>query len=112
MSNIGDILATSFKWTYSRVCKCQCGRGKFGQSAAPHAGILKKSDAYRIKYLPGQIHGGIFRTTLSDESNSSNVSAGRVQQNVSSGLAEAEVAASEYSISAEDILEVNFNMIF
>ena len=23
LSNIGDILATSFKWTYSRICKCQ-----------------------------------------------------------------------------------------
>ena len=23
LSNIGDIMATSFKWTYSRVCKCQ-----------------------------------------------------------------------------------------
>ena len=23
LSNIGQIFATSFKWTYSRLCKCQ-----------------------------------------------------------------------------------------
>ena len=113
LSNIGDILATSFKWTYSRLCKCQRGRGKgiFGRSAAPQAGILKHPESYRIKYLPGQIHSGLFGAPLSEESNSSNISAsGKVSANpVAVGVApEPEVAASEYSIGADDILEVPF----
>jgi len=28
LSNIGNILATSFKWTYSRICKCEIVRKK------------------------------------------------------------------------------------
>ena len=105
LSNIGDIMATSFKWTYSRLCKCQrsgsSGKGIFGRSAAPQGGgILKNSDSYRIRSLPGQIHSGMFKSVLSDESNSSHLSAaGKVP-------AEVEVAASEYSIGADDIYQV------
>jgi len=41
LSNIGQIFATSFKWTYSRLCKCQ---------------ILRRRRKYRIDTLPQQIH--------------------------------------------------------
>merc|ERR1719391_610047 len=41
LSNIGQIFATSFKWTYSRLCKCQ---------------ILTRHRKYRIDTLPQQIH--------------------------------------------------------
>lgn len=50
LSNIGEIFATSFKWSYSRLCKCQ---------------ILKvqrlRRAQYRVDALPQQIHspGGI-----------------------------------------------------
>lgn len=65
--------------------------------------------------MPGQIHGGLFGTTLSEESNSSNISAsGKVSANPAVvGVApEPEVAASEYSIGADDILEVLLRLIF
>jgi len=78
----------------------------FGRSAAPAAGILKHSENYRIKYLPGQIHAGLFRTGLSDESNSSNISDGKLPANAAGANAEAEVAASEYSIGADDVMQV------
>ena len=106
LSNIGDIMATSFKWTYSRLCKCQRG-SRSNRAAAPlGAGILKHSDNYRIKYLPSQIHAGMFKSTaLSEESTSSNLSAlGKGQLPI--GQPEVEVAASEYSIGADDILQV------
>lgn len=54
LSNIGDIMAKSFKWTYSRLCKCQ--RGQKPPEMVP-SGILKKPDAYRIHSLPQHIHG-------------------------------------------------------
>jgi len=45
LSNIGEIFATSFKWSYSRLCKCQ---------------ILKvqrlRRAQYRVDALPQQIH--------------------------------------------------------
>lgn len=54
LSNIGDIMAKSFKWTYSRLCKCQ--RGSSG-SGSGGGGILKRTDNFSIKYLPGHVHG-------------------------------------------------------
>ena len=54
LSNIGDIMAKSFKWTYSRLCKCQ--RGGKPPEQMP-SGILKKPEAYRISYLPQHVHG-------------------------------------------------------
>lgn len=43
LSNIGDIMATSFKWTYSTCCKLRRRR-------------KKEPPGYRMKFLPGQIH--------------------------------------------------------
>ena len=54
LSNIGDIMAKSFKWTYSRLCKCQ--RGQKPPEHIP-SGILKKPDSYRIQYIPQHVHG-------------------------------------------------------
>ena len=59
LSNIGDIMAKSFKWTYSRLCKCQRGP-KQGAAASEQmpSGILKKpQDTYRIQYIPQHVHG-------------------------------------------------------
>ena len=56
LSNIGDIMAKSFKWTYSRLCKCQ--RGPKPASEQMPSGILKKpQDTYRIQYIPQHVHG-------------------------------------------------------
>ena len=48
LSNIGNIMATSFKWIYSRLCKCQLRR-------------RRTQDKYRIKALPQQLHTGIIK---------------------------------------------------
>ena len=45
LSNIGEIFATSFKWTYSRLCKCQL--------------LRRKRPTYRVDALPHAIHGGL-----------------------------------------------------
>jgi len=54
LSNIGDIMATTFKWIYSRLCKCQ--RDQKTPEQIP-SGILKKPDAYRVQMLPQHVHG-------------------------------------------------------
>ena len=47
LSNIGDILAKSFKWLYSRVCKCQRAK-KVNQEPV---GVLKKTGTFSVKSL-------------------------------------------------------------
>ena len=54
LSNIGDIMAKSFKFIYSRICKCQ--RDHKPPEQIP-SGILKKPDSYRIQMLPQHVHG-------------------------------------------------------
>jgi len=49
LSNIGDILATSFKWIYSRICKCQIRRGR------------KNTEKFRVQNLAQQVHPGIIK---------------------------------------------------
>jgi len=49
LSNIGNILATSFKWTYSRICKCQIRRRR------------AYNERYRVQTLTQQIHPGMMR---------------------------------------------------
>ena len=46
LSNIGEIFATSFKWTYSRLCKCQILRRH-----------RRRGPDYRVEPLPGQGDG-------------------------------------------------------
>lgn len=53
LSNIGQIFATSFKWTYSRLCKCQ---------------IFHRRRKYRIDTLPQQIHPGLVELQKTDPS--------------------------------------------
>lgn len=45
LSNIGQIFATSLKWTYSRLCKCQI--------------LRRHRRKYRIENIPSQIHPGL-----------------------------------------------------
>jgi len=45
LSNIGQIFATSFKWTYSRLCKCQI--------------LRRHRRKYRIENIPSHIHPGL-----------------------------------------------------
>jgi len=52
LSNIGQIFATSFKWSYSRLCKCQIFR--------------RHQRKYRIDTLPQQIHPGLVELQKTD----------------------------------------------
>lgn len=54
LSNIGEIFATSFKWTYSRICKCQILRGH------------RRRAQYRVETLPHQIHPGLIELQKAD----------------------------------------------
>jgi len=54
LSNIGEIFATSFKWTYSRICKCQILRGH------------RRRAQYRVEQLPQQIHPGLVELQKTD----------------------------------------------
>jgi len=58
LSNIGEIFATSFKWTYSRICKCQIMRGHRRKTQGPAQ--------YRVETLPQQIHPGLIELQKSD----------------------------------------------
>merc|ERR1719369_1273645 len=58
LSNIGEIFATSFKWTYSRICKCQILRGHRRKTHGPAQ--------YRVETLPQQIHPGLIELQKSD----------------------------------------------
>jgi len=51
LSNIGNILATSFKWTYSRICKCELKKRK------------RYKERYRVQALTQQIHPGMIKIT-------------------------------------------------
>lgn len=74
VSNIGDILATSFKWTYSRICKCQLARKR------------TINDKYRIQALTQQIHPGIVR--ISEEGRNQDSVSAAESFSVCSGMEE------------------------
>ena len=66
LSNIGEIFATSFKWTYSRLCKCQLLRGRGRRQ-------------YRVEALPNAIHG------LDERGSRITASEGSIESSICSG---------------------------
>merc|ERR1719295_1550504 len=66
LSNIGEIFATSFKWTYSRLCKCQLLRGRGRRQ-------------YRVEALPNAIHG------LDERGSRMTASEGSIESSICSG---------------------------
>ena len=66
LSNIGEIFATSFKWTYSRLCKCQLLRGRGRRQ-------------YRVEALPNAIHG------LDEQGSRVTASEGSIESSICSG---------------------------
>lgn len=50
LSNIGDILARSFKWTYARCCLCKCRRRPYGAASARTSSneLAAKRDKWQI----------------------------------------------------------------
>ncbi|XP_069699067.1 potassium channel subfamily K member 9 [Periplaneta americana] len=58
LSNIGDILANSFKWTYAKLCLCQgCCRVSRRQQMAPQqtasVGGFMGAEDWRVQYVVG-----------------------------------------------------------
>lgn len=66
LSNIGDILARSFKWTYARCCLCRCRKRPRGPPP-PREQIAKKNHWQMVN-----LHGGEMDTSSLDQENSSN----------------------------------------
>ncbi|XP_012064289.1 PREDICTED: TWiK family of potassium channels protein 18 [Atta cephalotes] len=50
LSNIGDILARSFKWTYARCCLCKCRRRPYDAASARASEILNDPAAKRDRW--------------------------------------------------------------
>merc|ERR1711936_776397 len=69
LSNIGEIFATSFKWTYSRLCKCQ---------------LLRRRRQYRVDALPNAIQG------LEEQGSRVTASEGSIESSICSGEEEDE----------------------
>ena len=83
LSNIGDIMAKSFKFIYSRICKCQ--RDHKPPEQIP-SGILKKPDSYRVQMLPQHVHG-LSQTGIAGgpEESTSSMASGMIGKKVSRG---------------------------
>lgn len=65
LSNIGDIMATSFKWTYSRCCQCKQKRRRHNTG-----GVSSRdggSSLYSVKFLPTTLHPDLVATSSSGE---------------------------------------------
>ncbi|KAL6257321.1 hypothetical protein P5V15_010896 [Pogonomyrmex californicus] len=58
LSNIGDILARSFKWTYARCCLCKCRRRSYGTASARVSETSNDSAAKRDQWQIVNTYGG------------------------------------------------------
>jgi len=66
LSNIGQIFATSFKWTYSRLCKCQI--------------LTRHRRKYRIENIPSHIHPGLLELQKSDQTKDASLRSGSLSE--------------------------------
>ncbi|XP_048505236.1 TWiK family of potassium channels protein 18 isoform X2 [Athalia rosae] len=69
LSNIGDILARSFKWTYARCCLCRCRR-KPRRSEPPPPRTNVVPVVARDQWQMVKIHGGVLETSSVDQESS------------------------------------------
>lgn len=102
LSNIGEIFATSFKWSYSRLCKCQILR------------LQRRRAQFRVEALPQQLHGpggmmelqstGGEREKVSIQSAERSTSDNSLQQG-SSLCSNEEEEEEEYSVEDDNKLE-------
>lgn len=67
LSNIGQIFATSFKWTYSRLCKCQI--------------LRRHRRKYRIENIPSHIHPGLVELQKSEPSKDNSIRSRSLSEN-------------------------------
>lgn len=66
LSNIGDILARSFKWIYARCCLCKCRRRPYGAASARTSEISNDLAAKRDKWQIVGTYGGEVDTSSLD----------------------------------------------
>lgn len=52
VSNMGDFLATCFRWGYVKLCKCNCGSSRPAQQRASRRRISQRSGVARQPYPP------------------------------------------------------------
>ena len=73
LSNIGQIFATSFKWTYSRLCKCQIltRHRRFRLQDKTLKYDFPMFRKYRIENIPSHIHPGLLELQKSDQTKAS-----------------------------------------
>ena len=73
LSNIGQIFATSFKWTYSRLCKCQIltRHRRFRLKDKTLKCDFPMFRKYRIENIPSHIHPGLLELQKSDQTKAS-----------------------------------------
>jgi len=95
LSNIGNILATSFKWTYSRICKCELARRR-------HV-----SERFRVQTLTQQVHPGIIR--IGEEGKTQDSVSAAESFSVSSGLEENE-AQPDYSDTSQVAVPITLSL--
>ncbi|XP_015524425.1 potassium channel subfamily K member 16 [Neodiprion lecontei] len=68
LSNIGDILARSFKWTYARCCLCRCRRKP--RRFEPPPPRTNVAPAGRDQWQMVKIHGGELETSSIEQGSS------------------------------------------
>ena len=77
LSNIGDIMATSFKWTYSRCCQCKRKRRRHNTGGGGGGGGRDGGGSiYSVKFLPGTLHPDLVAASSSGEEGGSLTSSG------------------------------------
>ncbi|XP_067213864.1 TWiK family of potassium channels protein 18 isoform X2 [Linepithema humile] len=71
LSNIGDILARSFKWTYARCCLCKCRRKPHSSPTEEASEMPNDLDAKKDRWQTVNTYGGEVDTTSLDEEETS-----------------------------------------
>ncbi|TGZ53142.1 Potassium channel subfamily K member 18 [Temnothorax longispinosus] len=66
LSNIGDILARSFKWTYARCCLCKCRKRPYGAASARTSEISNDPATKRDRWQIVSTYGGEVDTSSLD----------------------------------------------
>ncbi|XP_011698760.1 PREDICTED: potassium channel subfamily K member 18 [Wasmannia auropunctata] len=66
LSNIGDILARSFKWTYARCCLCKCRRRPYDATSARASEISNDPAVKRDRWQVVSTYGGEVDTSSLD----------------------------------------------
>ena len=78
LSNIGDIMAKSFKWTYSRCCQCKRKRRRHHTGGVGGVGSQDGgSSLYSVKFPPSTLHPDLVAASSSGEEGGSLNSSGR-----------------------------------